>query len=73
MKTIVNWFFTLIIALFGVMDAFSAPTPPMPGGKKPPPPPGLSIDDDILVLLAIAILFGIYIICRYQLKTKAPI
>lgn len=73
MKTIAYRFFVLIITLFGVIDAFAAPSPPMPGAKKPPPPPGLPIDDNILVLFVIAMLFGIYIICRYQLKTKAPI
>ncbi len=73
MKTIVYRFFVLIIILFGVMDAFAAPSPPAPGAKKPPPPPGLPIDDHILVLLIMAILFGIYIIYRHQLITKAPI
>ena len=75
MKTIVHRFFVLIITLLGVMSAFAAPGggPPAPGAKKPPPPPGLPIDDNILVLFVIAILFGIYIICRYQLKAKAPI
>lgn len=73
MKTIVYRFFVLIIALFGVMEAFAAPSPPAPGAKKPPPPPGLPIDDNIVFLLIMAILFGIYIIRKYQLKTKAPI
>jgi hypothetical protein len=73
MKTIVDRFFILIVTLLGVMNAFAAPSPPMPGAKRPPPPPGLPIDENILFLLIIAIVFGIYIICKHQLKTKAPI
>lgn len=73
MKTIVSRFFILIVTLFGVMDAFAAPYPPAPGAKRPPPPPGLPIDENILFLLIMAILFGIYIIGKHQLKTKAPI
>jgi hypothetical protein len=73
MKTIAYRFFILIITLFGVIDAFAAPSPPMPGAKKPPPPPGLSIDDNLFVLLIMAILFGIFIICKCHIKTKAPI
>jgi hypothetical protein len=73
MKTIAYRYFVLIIAFFGVISTYAAPSPPMPGAKKPPPPPGLSIDDNLLVLLVMAVFLGIYIICRYQLKTKAPI
>ena len=73
MKAIVYRVFVLIITLFGVTDAFAVPSPPAPGDKRPPPPPGLPIDDHILFLLIIAILFGIYIIRKCQLKTKAPI
>ncbi|MBC7846815.1 MAG: hypothetical protein H7Y10_10010 [Flavobacterium sp.] len=73
MKTIVNRFFILIITLLGVMDTFAAPSPPMPGAKAKPPPPGLSIDDNLVVLLLMAIFLGIYIICKHQVKTKASI
>lgn len=73
MKTIANRFLNIIVTLFGVMYAFAAPHPPSPGAKKPPPPPGLPIDENIFFLLIMAILLGIYIIFRYQLKTKAPI
>jgi hypothetical protein len=78
MKTIVNRFFILIVTLLGVMGAFATPHPPSPGGKESdvvpvPPPPGLPIDDNILVLLILAIVFGIYIICKRPIKTKAPI
>ncbi len=71
MKAIVYRFFVLIITLFGVTDAFAVPSPPAPGDKIPPPP-GLPIDENIYILLIMGILFGIYIIFRFQSKTKAP-
>lgn len=75
MKTIVYRFFVLMVTLFGVMGVFAASHPPSPGARtnNEPPPPGFPIDDDIFVLVIVAILFGIYIICRHQLKTKALI
>jgi hypothetical protein len=73
MKTIANKLFFVTTYLFGVTKAFAAPKPPTPGYKLPPGPPGLPIDENISVLLIFAIVFGIYIIYRYQLKTKAPI
>lgn len=57
----------------GVSVAFAGPTPPAPTHKKPPPPPGLPIDENIYVIVLFAILFGIYIIYRHNLKTKTPI
>ncbi len=73
MKTINNRFFFILIFLFGVLGAFSAPSPPMPTGKKAPPPPGLSIDENLYLVFILALLFGIYTIYKYQLKTKTPI
>jgi hypothetical protein len=73
MKNIANKLLFVTICLFGVTIAFAAPNPPAPTHKKPPSPPGLSIDENVLVIVIMAILFGIYMIYRYQLKTKAPI
>lgn len=74
MKTIVTSFFIIVVCLLGVSDTFAAPHPPLPNnGKKPPPPPGLSIDDNLYVVFILALLFGIYIIYSYNLKTKTPI
>lgn len=73
MKIIANKLFIVVIYLLGVSNAFAAPHPPPPTGKKPPPPPGLPIDENILILLIIAVLFGIYIIYNYHIKTKTPI
>ena len=73
MKIITNKLFIITICLFGIFNTFAAPHPPPPNGKKPPPPPGLPIDDNLFILLIIAVLFGIYIIYKHQLKAKTPI
>jgi hypothetical protein len=61
-----------MICLIGISNAFAGPHPPPPNGKKPPPPPGLPIDENLFIVLILAVLFGIYIIYKYQLKTKTP-
>ena len=73
MKTIANKLIFVTIYLLGVTIAFAEPKPPPPNYKKPPSPPGLPIDENISVLIIMAILLGIYIIYKHQLKTKAPI
>jgi hypothetical protein len=74
MKAITNIFFVLIIHLLNFSSSFAGQHPPPPNnGKKPPPPPGLPIDKDLYLVLTIAVLFGIYIIYKHQLKTKTPI
>jgi len=73
MKIFANHFFVLIVYLLGISIAFAKPNPPVPTYKIPPAPPGLPIDENLFVLLIIAILLGIYIIFRRQSKTKVPI
>jgi hypothetical protein len=73
MKNIVNKLIFVTVYLLGVTVAFADPKPPPPNYKRPPSPPGLPIDENISVLVIIAIMFGIYIIYRHQLKTKAPV
>jgi hypothetical protein len=74
MKIIVNKFFILIAFLIGFVNAFAGPHPPPPNnGKKPPPPPGLPINDDLYIVLIIALIFGIYVIYKYQLRTKVTL
>lgn len=70
MKIIANKFFINLICLLGVSVVFAGPTPPSPNHKKPPPPPGLPIDGNLYIIVLLAILFGIYIIYRHNLKTK---
>lgn len=82
MKDLQNKYYFLAFFLFGVLSAFAdGPDPPPPNkpvaaaadGFPPPPPPGLAIDENIFVLLSIAILFGIYIIYKNNIKAKSPI
>ncbi|WP_426095191.1 hypothetical protein [Flavobacterium sp. DSR2-3-3] len=68
-------FFSLMIFVIGISNAFAAnQAPPSPfGRRRPPPPPGLPIDENILILMLIALLLGIYIIYSFKLKQKTPI
>ena len=72
MKTTIDKLIFVTVCLLGVAIAFAEPKPPPPNYKGPSPP-GLPIDENISVLIIMAILLGIYIIYRHQLKTKAPI
>jgi hypothetical protein len=75
MRLIERFFLTIILFMLGVFNALAdGPPAPAPTGKKtPPPPPGLPIDENIFILMIIAVLFGIYIIYDFKLKTKTPI
>ena len=59
--------------LYGVVDMFcKTDGPPAPDTKRPPGPPKLPVDENIYVLLIIALFFGTYIIYNHKLKTKTP-
>jgi hypothetical protein len=76
MRILPNKFYVFIAFLFGTLYAIAQSSPPTPnpfGRKKPPPPPGLPIDENIFILIIIALLFGVYIIYSHRLKTKTPI
>lgn len=72
MKNFKSTFFYIFIYLLGIAPVFAAPNPPSPGGKKAPTPPGLPIDNDVLLLITIAVLYGIYIIFKFRSKQKTP-
>jgi hypothetical protein len=60
----------VIFSVFSCITVFAQdPPPPTP----PPPPPGLSIDQDVVVLLLFALLYGIYTVCRFHVKGKDSI
>ena len=70
MKTSVNKFFVLVIYMLSLVNVYAqAPPPP------PPPPPGplageVPIDENLLALLIIAIVFGMYTIYSQSIKAK---
>lgn len=76
MKIGQNKFYLLIAFLSGVFVSwakFSSRTPPAPASPmSTPPPDGLPIDENILILVIVASLFGIYTIYKHRLKVKAP-
>ncbi|WP_197413406.1 hypothetical protein [Flavobacterium sp. TAB 87] len=51
------------------------PSPPSgpPGGGGPPVLPGLPIDDYIIAVFVFALIFGSYMIYRYNQKQKNPV
>ena len=57
MKNDPNKIIILLVVLLCCNLTFAAPNPPAP---IPPPPPGLSVDGNIIVLVFISILFGLY-------------
>jgi hypothetical protein len=83
MKALLNNFFVFFIFLFGTCAIYAGRQPekgpPSPTAKAtatatpPPPPPGLPIDENIFILFSLAILLGIYIIYKNNLKAKNPI
>ncbi|MCV9930239.1 hypothetical protein OIU83_21455 [Flavobacterium sp. LS1R49] len=70
MKIISSRFLTMVLFLLVGVGVFAQSGPPPPGI---PPPPGLPIDESLLFLFVAGLLFGIYIIYRYTLKTKTPV
>jgi hypothetical protein len=80
MKLLLYKIFAFFIVLTGTMDVYAGKVPgngpPAPTGKGallPPTPLGLPIDDNVFILLSVAIFFGIYIIYKNSLKAKTSI
>ena len=73
---LVKIFHITLICVLSFFDALASPKPPPPDGKEYiPPPPGefLPIDENIFILMTVALLFGIYIIYKHKLKQKTTI
>ena len=72
---------TLTVFFLGIGDVLcksEVPPPPPPTSRVtavsafPPPPDGLPVNENIFILIIIAILLGVYIIYNHNLKTKTP-
>jgi len=72
MKIIKTIFVAIFLTLINV-SAVMAATPPAPMAPSavPPPPPGGAIDQNLFLLLIVALFFGVYTIYTYTIKRKA--
>jgi hypothetical protein len=70
MKIVPNKILILLAVLGTSFSAFAGPGngPPQPGL----PPPGLPIDNGIIALMMVAVIFGIYKIYQFKLHKKTP-
>ncbi len=73
MKNISNCFYITLMHLLGVSIAFAKSGPPAPTHKTPPPPPGVPINEDVFSILILALILGLYMIYKHNLKTKTSI
>jgi hypothetical protein len=74
MKIFLNKSFNTVILLLFSTSGFAGPTPPAPmapSGIGDPPP--LPIDENLVILVLIALLFGLHTIYRHKLNRKTPI
>ncbi|MDY2586201.1 hypothetical protein [Winogradskyella aquimaris] len=56
---------SILFFFIGFVSMAQGATPPPP---NPPPPPGLPIDDHLLVLLVLALSYGVY--KAFKISTK---
>lgn len=70
MKMIFKKFLMVVLFLCSV---FVYADDPLPEPEDPPNPPALPIDENLMFLLIAGVVFGIYAIYRYKLKTKASV
>ncbi len=55
----------LILLLLFITNVFAIPSPPAPAAPGPPPAP---INEDILIFVIMALVYGIYIVYRNKNK-----
>lgn len=70
MKIVPNKTNLLLFAFLLTINAFAAPPGGGPPPPTPPPPPGLPVDDGILILLLVALLYGFYTVRKLSLQSK---
>ena len=62
----------IFISISGFSQTFGGggqPPQPQPMGS-PPPPPGFPIDNGLIILLAVALIYGVYRILKHSKKPK---
>ncbi len=62
-----------ILFFFSIFSVIAKEGPPSPYRTPLPPPPILPINENMYIVMIIALLFGIYIIYNNRVKAKTPI
>lgn len=70
MKIVPNKINLLLLALLSTFNIYAAPPGGGPPPPTPPPPPGVPIDNGILILLLVALLYGFYTVRKFSLQSK---
>jgi hypothetical protein len=71
MKIISSKFLMVFFLLFNMATALAGSPPPQPPLRGPIKPP-VPIDENLLLLVVVALTFGIYSIYKYKSKQKTP-
>ena len=62
--------FSLLLLFFLSMVTTVSAAPGDPPPPTPPPPPGLPIDNGLIFLIVIGLLYGLYKVRKYKLHLK---
>lgn len=74
MKIFISNILLFLFVVLNGMGGYAKNGPPAPTqNASPPPPPDGLIDENIIALLLVGVLFGIYIIYNHKLKQKRPV
>jgi hypothetical protein len=65
-----KFFLTLLFLFLGLVTCLAAPPLPEPGDDENPGHPDMPIDQNLYILLIIALLYGAYILYRHKLNKK---
>lgn len=61
-----------LLVMLTALSTYASPpeAPPQPFAPLTPPPPGLPIDGGVLLLVAVAIVYGVYALKKFNLQSK---
>lgn len=62
--------FSLLLLFFLSMVTTISAAPGDPPPPTPPPPPGVPIDNGLIYLIAIGLLYGLYKVRKYKMHLK---